>query len=84
MVTCATDAEFLQRLDVIIDWFKDCHAVQETVDNMNRELDALGLVAHLEDRVMVIRRKPTVRPAKPRMRVNRTRSTGAIQCQLHG
>ncbi len=57
-----------EKLQPVLDWFKDCDAVPETVKNMNRELASLGLVAHLDDRVMVIRRIPTQKKPKPSTR----------------
>ncbi len=56
-------------LDEIVRWHKDCDAVQATVDHINGELAPLGLVAHLEDRIIVICRMPTVRkPKRPTLR----------------
>jgi len=65
----SAEARMREQLDEIIRWHRDCDAVQETVDHMNSELAPLGLVAHLEDRIMVIRRMPTVRkPKRPTLR----------------
>ncbi len=69
-----------QRLAPILEWFKDCLAVEETIVNLNRELEPLDLIAHLDDRIVVIRRIPAARDPKP---VARPRSrVGAIEVQL--
>ena len=61
----------VEALEGILSWYQGCDVVPETLVNINRELAPLGLVAHFDFDIIVVRAKPRKAVAKP---VRRKRS----------
>lgn len=59
----------LEQLHAILHWYEGCLVCDETLANINRELAPLGLVAHFDGDIIVVRAKPRAVPSKPRRRI---------------